>query len=109
VNGPDALAIAFSRRPDVIVADSHLPTISGYELCALLRRDLATRSTPIVLVTSDTMAKELEHARASGASSVMLKPCSRSAARRRRARVQGPTPFRARTPARSSGGRARAP
>ena len=75
VNGPAALAVAFSRRPDVIVADSHLPIISGYELCELLRHDLATRTTPIVLITSDTMAKELEHARASGASSVMLKPC----------------------------------
>jgi two-component system, cell cycle response regulator DivK len=74
-DGPEALAVALSRRPDVIVADSHLPGISGYELCDLLRRDLATRATPIVLVTSDAMARELEHARTSGATSVIIKPC----------------------------------
>jgi CheY-like chemotaxis protein len=74
-DGPEALAVALSRRPDVIVADSHLPGISGYELCDLLGRDLATRAIPIVLVTSDVMARELEHARTSGATSVMTKPC----------------------------------
>jgi two-component system, cell cycle response regulator DivK len=75
MDGPNALAVALSRRPDVIVADSHLPGISGYDLCNLLRRDLATRATPIVLVTSDGMAREMERARAAGATSVMIKPC----------------------------------
>lgn len=75
VDGPQALAIALARRPDVIIADTHLPGISGRELCKLLRVDLATRTTPIVLITSDTMAGELERLRASGVSSVMTKPC----------------------------------
>jgi CheY-like chemotaxis protein len=74
-DGPSALAVALSRRPDVIVADSRLPGISGYDLCDLLRRDLATRTTPFVLVTSDAMARELEQARVAGATSVMIKPC----------------------------------
>ena len=73
VDGPDALAVALSRRPDVIIADSHLRGISGYELCDLLRHDLATRATPIVLVTGDTMVRERAHA--SGATSVMVLPC----------------------------------
>jgi CheY-like chemotaxis protein len=75
VDGPQALAIALNRRPDLIIADTHLPGISGRELCDVLRRDLATRGTPIVLITSDTMARELERLRASGASGVMTKPC----------------------------------
>jgi two-component system, cell cycle response regulator DivK len=75
VDGPQALAIALARRPDVIIADTHLPGISGRELCNLLRVDLATRTTPVVLITSDTMARELERLRASGASAVMTKPC----------------------------------
>jgi two-component system, cell cycle response regulator DivK len=74
-DGPSALAAAISRRPDVIIADSHLPGISGYELCHLLRGDLATHATPILLVTSDGMAREIDRARASGATSVMIKPC----------------------------------
>ena len=74
-DGPNALAVALSRQPDLIVADSHLPGISGYQLCDLLRRDPATRAIPIVLITSDAMARDLEHARASGATAVMVKPC----------------------------------
>jgi CheY-like chemotaxis protein len=74
-DGRSALAVALSRRPDVIVADSRLPGISGYDLCELLRHDLATRTTPFVLVTSDAMARELEQARVAGATSVMIKPC----------------------------------
>ena len=75
IDGPQALALALARRPDVIIADTHLPGISGRELCNLLRVDLATRATPIVLITSATMAGELERLRAAGASAVMLKPC----------------------------------
>ena len=75
IDGPQALALALARRPDVIIADTHLPGISGRELCHLLRVDLATRATPIVLITSDTTARELERLRASGASALMLKPC----------------------------------
>jgi CheY-like chemotaxis protein len=74
-DGPEALAIALSRRPDVIIADSYLPRISGCDLCEVLRGDPATRATPIILVTSDVAARQLQRARASGATSVMMKPC----------------------------------
>ena len=74
-DGRQALALALSRRPDLVVVDSRLPGISGYELCHLLRHDLATRATPIVMVTSDAVAPDLERARSSGASSVLVKPC----------------------------------
>jgi CheY-like chemotaxis protein len=74
-DGPAALAIALARRPDLIIVDGHLPVISGYQLCDLLRKDLATRTTPIVLVTSDGTARELERARTLGATTVLVKPC----------------------------------
>jgi CheY-like chemotaxis protein len=75
VDGREALALALSQRPDLIVADSRLPGMSGYELCSILRRDLATRLTPIVMVTSDALVRDLERAKSSGASSVLVMPC----------------------------------
>src|SRR4051794_19882908 len=74
-DGRDALALALTRRPDVIVSDARLPGISGYDLCQLLRQDLSTRLIPIVLVAADDLARDLEQARTSGASSILLKPC----------------------------------
>jgi CheY-like chemotaxis protein len=74
-DGREALALALAQRPDLIVADSWLPGISGYELCHILRHDLATRLTPIVMVTSDAIVRDLERAKSSGASSVLVKPC----------------------------------
>jgi CheY-like chemotaxis protein len=74
-DGREALALALSQRPDLIVADSRLPGMSGYELCSILRRDLATRLTPIVMVTSDAMVRDLERAKSSGATSVLVTPC----------------------------------
>jgi len=74
-DGRDALALALTRRPDVIVSDARLPGISGYDLCQLLRQDFSTRLVPIVLVAADDLARDLEHARTSGATSVLVKPC----------------------------------
>src|SRR3954471_18322062 len=42
-DGRDALARAITIQPDVVVAETRLPGINGYELCRLLRHDPATR------------------------------------------------------------------
>jgi two-component system, cell cycle response regulator DivK len=74
-DGRDGLAQAISHNPGAIVTDTRLPGIDGYELCALLRRDRATRSTPIVVVTGDGYEADIARARAAGADSVIVKPC----------------------------------
>ncbi len=47
-----ALETAFSKLPNVIVADIRLPDFDGFELCCRLKADKATRNIPIILVTS---------------------------------------------------------
>jgi CheY-like chemotaxis protein len=74
-DGPEALAKAIARRHDVIVAETRLPGIDGYQLCQLLRRDAATRSTPLIIVTGDAMVADLERARSAGADMALVKPC----------------------------------
>ena len=56
-DGRDALAKVFSRQPDIVITETHLPGINGFELCALLRQDTATRSIPIVMVTGDDVRR----------------------------------------------------
>src|SRR4029453_10953210 len=74
-DGRDALAKVFSQQPDIVVTETHLPGINGFDLCALLRRDTATRTIPIVLVTGDALAADVQRAETAGADGVLAKPC----------------------------------
>jgi CheY-like chemotaxis protein len=74
-DGREALVRALGRRHDVVVTETRLPGISGYELCALLRRDASTRKTPIVVVTGEAFPSNLDRARRAGADVVLVKPC----------------------------------
>jgi two-component system, cell cycle response regulator DivK len=78
-DGRDALAKVFSRQPDIVITETHLPGINGFELCALLRQDTATRSIPIVLVAAEKIDididTEVERAENAGADAVLTKPC----------------------------------
>ena len=74
-SGEDALAILSHDVPDVLVLDLRLPGIEGADLCRRLRREEATRTLPIV-VLSGADGAELERARCSGADEVVRKPFS---------------------------------
>jgi len=74
-DGREALAKAITLRPDVVVTETRLPGISGFELCSLLRQDHTTRTTPIVVVTGDAFDEQVHRAKSCGADSVLVKPC----------------------------------
>jgi CheY-like chemotaxis protein len=74
-DGREALAMAITDPPDVIVMETRLPGIDGYSLCELLRRDRDTKAVPIVVVTSDARPFTLARARSSGADALLVKPC----------------------------------
>src|ERR687887_638176 len=59
-DGREALAKALARHHDVIVTETRLPGIDGYQLCDLLRRDEATEKTPIVVVSGEAHAADIE-------------------------------------------------
>jgi CheY-like chemotaxis protein len=74
-DGREALAKAIARRPDVIVAETRLPGLSGLDLCALLRRDASTSNIPFIFVTADAYAPDIRRAERAGADVVLTKPC----------------------------------
>lgn len=61
--GTDALKIATTKRPDVVLLDVHLPDLSGFEVCAELRKYPETRNIPVVF-HSATSATEVTRTRA---------------------------------------------
>jgi CheY-like chemotaxis protein len=52
VNGPMALKVAQSQRPDLILLDIMMPGMDGYEVCRRLKADPATAEIPIIFLTA---------------------------------------------------------
>ncbi len=50
--GDVAVEAARARRPDIVLLDLMLPGLDGLEVCRLLRRDPATASIPVVMLTA---------------------------------------------------------
>jgi CheY-like chemotaxis protein len=74
-DGREALAKAMTRHPDVIVAETRLPGMSGYDLCRLIRDDPHTRDIPFLFVTASAFEQDVKRANAAGADAVLVKPC----------------------------------
>jgi two-component system, cell cycle response regulator DivK len=74
-DGREALAKAISRHPAVVVTETRLPGMSGFDLCRLLRSDAFTRDISIIVVTGDALEADVTRARRAGADAVLVKPC----------------------------------
>ena len=54
-NGPKALELAAATPgPDLILLDIVMPGMDGYEVCAQLKADPATRDIPVIFLTGQT-------------------------------------------------------
>src|ERR1700710_2164935 len=51
-DGPTALAVAASEKPDIIPLDVMMPGMDGFAVCRRLKDDPETRHIPVVLVTA---------------------------------------------------------
>ena len=51
-DGPQALALAADRIPDLILLDVMMPGMDGYEVCRRLRKDPILAEVPIVMITA---------------------------------------------------------
>jgi CheY-like chemotaxis protein len=74
-DGREALAKALTHHPNIIVTETRLPGMNGFDLCRILRADEQTRSIPIVLVTGDAFPQDTKRAEAFGPDAVLVKPC----------------------------------
>jgi CheY-like chemotaxis protein len=75
-DGREALALAISHRPRIVITATGLRFIDGYTLCSLLRAEPVTADVPIVVLTCDTTPAAVTLARSSGADRVVGTPYS---------------------------------
>lgn len=75
-NGQEALELARTLKPDVVITDGIMPIMSGIELCKQLRRDEATRNTPIIYVSGTLTPAVIASLKPLEISAIMDKPCT---------------------------------
>ena len=69
-----ALTSVATDNPDVILLDVRFPGADGFTLCRQLKRDTATRLTPIILVTGLSDRESRIKGREAGADDFLTKP-----------------------------------
>ncbi|MBU3889327.1 MULTISPECIES: response regulator [Methylosinus] len=75
-SGVEAIALARSHSPDLILMDIQLPEISGLEVTRWLKDDEQLRSIPIIAITAFAMKGDEEKIRQGGCEAYLSKPIS---------------------------------
>jgi two-component system chemotaxis response regulator CheY len=74
-NGKEGLdKLKSGMKPNVILTDVHMPIMDGITFIKEARKWAATRFTPIVVLTTESLAAKQGEARAAGASGWLTKP-----------------------------------
>jgi two-component system cell cycle response regulator DivK len=73
-DGDDAVKVAQSTRPDLIVMDLSMPVVDGWEATRRLKRDADTRTIPLVALTGCDVTGH-DSALAAGCDAYLVKPC----------------------------------
>jgi CheY-like chemotaxis protein len=74
MQGGLGLDLAREHSPDVILLDLHLPDLPGWEVLAQLKAEAATRDIPVIVISADATARQIEHLMDAGAHSYLTKP-----------------------------------
>jgi two-component system, cell cycle response regulator DivK len=72
--GEDAVALAATHIPGLVLMDVQLPGLDGVETLALLRRDERTASIPVLALTAQAMYGDRERFLAAGFDGYLAKP-----------------------------------
>ncbi|MFP6759077.1 MAG: phosphate regulon transcriptional regulator PhoB [Alphaproteobacteria bacterium] len=77
-DGDEALAMVRDERPDLVVLDWMLPSISGLEVCRSIRRNKDFKQLPIIMLTARAEEEDRIRGLDSGADDYVTKPFSPS-------------------------------
>lgn len=75
-NGEDALKLARTTPPNLIILDLMLPGIDGMDVCRILKGDKSTAEIPIVMLTARGSEEDIVRGLELGADDYITKPFS---------------------------------
>jgi len=74
INGHLGIELARTHQPDVILMDINLPGISGFGAMEILREDPTTANIPIMALSANAIARDIEKGLAAGFLRYLTKP-----------------------------------
>ncbi|MDP6953243.1 MAG: phosphate regulon transcriptional regulator PhoB [Alphaproteobacteria bacterium] len=77
-DGEEALTMVKERKPDLVILDWMLPSVSGLEICRQLRRNRDCQDMPIIMLTARAEEDDRVRGLDSGADDYVTKPFSPS-------------------------------
>ncbi|MBN2584344.1 MAG: response regulator [Planctomycetes bacterium] len=76
MDGQEALDMARTLRPQLLISDLQMPILSGLEVAAALYQDAETRDIPIILLTAKGFEVDDQATARTNVKMVMTKPFS---------------------------------
>lgn len=73
-DGEEALNLAKSVNPDLMILDVMMPKINGYKVCRLLKFDAKYKDIPILMVTARSQEEDKMIGEETGADEYITKP-----------------------------------
>ena len=73
-DGQEALTKALDMQPSLILLDTTMPRMDGYEVCAKLRGDECGRTIPVIMLTANSLKTDRALALTVGADDWVTKP-----------------------------------
>ena len=73
-DGTQALELARTERPDLIIMDIQLPEVSGLDVIRWLKDDVELAPIPVIAITAFAMKGDEEKIRAGGCEAYISKP-----------------------------------
>jgi CheY-like chemotaxis protein len=73
-NGTEAVKMALSEKPDLILLDLGLPDISGIDVAKAMKQNPSTAHIPIIAYTAWTTGEFMEAATKAGIADYLVKP-----------------------------------
>ena len=74
LDGPSALELVASMKPDLILLDIMLPVMDGYEVCRQIKANDATRHIPVIMLSAKKSKEDLIKGEQAGADWYITKP-----------------------------------
>ena len=73
-NGQEALEIAQTELPDLIVMDIMMPRLNGYEAAEVLKSASDTAAIPVVFLSAKAQQSDIDRGKAYGVEEYLTKP-----------------------------------
>lgn len=75
-NGAEALHLAFTEKPHLVLLDIMMPDVDGYEVCRQIRNQFNANEMSIIFLTAKSKDADVQKGLALGADHYLTKPFS---------------------------------